>query len=186
MKCEYCDIIGRQSKGQILYEDDELIVAIRDNVVTPGQITVFTREHFTILELVPDLLLAKCAVVANKVSIAIFESLGSQGTNILIRNGIAAGQSVPHCGIDVIPRIEDDGLSLNWQGKPLSEDDLEMTVRALDEDLKKQAPTKRNDPPHEDSVPPPAQPGPEEVPRKEIKKKPGSENYLLRTIRRIP
>ncbi len=149
MKCEYCDIIGRQGRGQILYEDDELFVAVKDNVVTPGQITIFTREHFTILEMVPDLLLAKCAVVANKVSIAIFESLGSQGTNIIIRNGIAAGQNVPHCGIDVIPRIEEDGLGLNWQGKPMSEDEMEITVRAIAEDLKKQGSSKTEKPPHE-------------------------------------
>ena len=66
---------------------------------------------------------------------ALFEALGCQGTNIVIANGIAAGQSVPHFGIEVVPRIADDKVGLSWEGKQLSEDDFEISLRALVEDI---------------------------------------------------
>ncbi len=137
MKCEYCEIVEREGKAPILYIDEELVVAIKDKVMAPGQITIFPRKHYTILEMVPELLIAKCSVVANKVSMALFESLGCQGTNILISNGLASGQSVPHFGIEVIPRIEEDKVGLTWEGKQLNDDEFEMTMRALVEDVKK-------------------------------------------------
>ena len=138
MKCEYCEIVEREGKAPILYIDEELVVAVKDRVLAPGQITVFPRTHYTILEMVPELVLAKCAVVANKVSMALFESVGCQGTNIIIANGIASGQSVPHFGIEVIPRIADDKVGLTWEGRQLSDDDFEIAVKALSEDIKNQ------------------------------------------------
>ena len=125
MKCEHCDIIERKNASEIIYEDNEVIVAIKDLVLTPGQITIFPKEHFTILELVPDHILEKCVSIANKVSIAIFDSLGCQGTNFLVQNGLGAGQIVPHFSIEIIPRIENDNLDLRWDTKPLPEDEME-------------------------------------------------------------
>ncbi|MEK6900768.1 MAG: HIT domain-containing protein, partial [Nanoarchaeota archaeon] len=76
-----CDIKNGESKAVVLYRDDALIVALRDAVVAPGQVTVFPVSHYTIFEQVPDALLEKCSVAANKVSMAVFEQLGAQGTN---------------------------------------------------------------------------------------------------------
>ncbi len=139
MRCEYCEIVERESKAPILYIDEELVVAVKDKVLAPGQITVFPRAHYTILEMVPELILAKCSVVANKVSMALFESLGCHGTNIVIANGISAGQSVPHFGIEVVPRIPDDTVGLRWEGKQFSDDEFEIVGRALVEDISRAA-----------------------------------------------
>lgn len=136
MKCEYCDLINRKSK-QLLYEDKEVVVAVKDLVAIPGQITVFPKEHFTILEMVPQKILEKCALFANKVGMAVFESLGAEGTNIIIQNGLGAGQKVPHFSIEVIPRRDGDGLNLWWQPIQLAEDQLEIMFKLLKEEADK-------------------------------------------------
>src|SRR3989338_1022361 len=100
MDCEYCDIAERKSKAQILYEDDALVVAVKDLLFIPGQITVFPRKHFTILEIVPDDILVKCSAVSAKMSQAVFESFEAQGTNIIVQNGLGAGQKVPHFALE--------------------------------------------------------------------------------------
>src|SRR3989344_1037430 len=121
MVCEFCEILERRSgKEQILFEDKEVVIAVRDSVLTPGQITVFPKKHVPILETVEDPILKKCAVLANKVSRAVFESFWSGGTNILVKNGLGAGQIMPHFGIEIIPRQEGDGLELAWDGNPLA------------------------------------------------------------------
>lgn len=133
MKCEYCEVLER--KEEILYEDKDVVVVVKDKVLTPGQITVFPREHVTIFEQIPPDLLEKCILLANKVSMAVFAAFGSQGTNLLIQNGINGGQHVPHCGIEIIPRQENDGLALTWESKQLQEEELETTFLLLKEEL---------------------------------------------------
>ncbi len=171
MKCEHCDIIDRKSKADILYEDDEVVVAIKDLAITPGQITVFPKEHFTILEMVPENILEKCVTIANKVGIAVFEGLGSQGTNIIIQNGLGAGQKVPHFSIEVIPRVENDGLNLQWEPQQLAEDEMETAFMTLEKEIK--------------NLGSPAEEKAEEKDGK-IEEEEGKDNYLLKSLRRVP
>jgi len=135
MECEYCDILSGNSKIPLIYDDDAVVVVVKDMVYTPGQITIFPRNHFTILEQVPDEIVSRCMLVADKVSRAVFEVFQAEGTNILIQNGLGAGQIVPHFSIEVIPRIENDNLNLRWDTKPLPEDEMETTVMTLEKTL---------------------------------------------------
>lgn len=169
MKCEYCEIV--EEKRSILYEDNEVIAVIKDTALVPGQVTVFSREHFTIMELIPDFLLQKCAVLANKVGMAIFEALGCQGTNVFIENGLAAGQKVPHFALEIIPRTEKDGVELSWQPQPLAEDELEITALTLKEELDKPAKPEKKA---------------EEMPPEKLKEKENTQNYLLKALKRLP
>src|SRR3989344_3906695 len=176
MECEYCDILTGKSKAQLLYEDESVIVVVKDMVFTPGQVTVFPRDHFTIMEQVPDEILTKCMIIAEKTSRAVFEGFQAEGTNILIQNGLGAGQKVPHFAIEVIPRRESDGVNLQRQPKEISEDDLDISAHQLSEEIAKlgdfTAPKKK-----------------EEVKEKkeEIKvSKDDKDNYLVKSLRRIP
>ena len=137
MKCEYCEIIERNKEQEIIYQDDEVVVAIKDLTATTGQVTVFPKEHHTILEMVPDDILRKCVVLANKAGMAIFDGLAAQGTNVLVQNGLGAGQKVPHFGIEIIPRREEDGINLQWEPKQMMEDELESSLMVLEETLAK-------------------------------------------------
>jgi len=176
MSCEYCDIADGKGKAHVLFQDDKVIIAIKDNIITPGQITIFSKEHFTILEMVPNEILSKCSLMANKVSIAVFEGLGAQGTNILIQNGLGAGQSVPHFALEVVPRQENDAIPLTWEPKPLMEDELESTFSALKEEAEKivvgETPTIAAESTEEEK---------ETMQLDEEK-----ENYLLKSLRRLP
>jgi diadenosine tetraphosphate (Ap4A) HIT family hydrolase len=135
MKCELCEII--ELERNILYMNEEVVVAVKDTAIIPGQVTVFPKEHFTILEMVPKDLIQKCSIIANKVGVAVFESLESQGTNIFIKNGLSAGQKAPHFSIEIIPRRENDGLNLQWESKQLMEDEMELATSLLTDEIKK-------------------------------------------------
>jgi histidine triad (HIT) family protein len=168
MECEYCELQGRET--DILYQDEHLVAALKDKVIAPGQITIFPKKHLAILEMLPSDLLQKCVHVANKVSIAAFETLGAQGTNLIVRNGLGAGQNVPHFGIEIIPRQENDGLGLQWEPRPLPEDEMAIAFDALTKEVSKMG----NEPEvKEETV--------ESTP-----KKGGKSNYLLKSLNRIP
>lgn len=181
MECEYCDILTGKSKAQLLYEDDVVIVAVKDMVYTPGQITVFPRKHFTILEQVPDEIVAQCMTVADKTSRAVFEVFQAEGTNILIQNGLGAGQKVPHFAIEVVPRREGDGLNLQWQPTEIGQDDLDIAAHQLSEEAAKlgdfTAPKKKEEAKE-------IREGKKKESKSEDKEK--GNNYLLKSLRRIP
>ena len=173
MTCEYCEIIEGHGKAELLYQDEFVVVAIRDTGVTPGQITIFPKKHFTIMEMVPKEILERCAVISNKVGVAVFEGLGAQGTNILVQNGLGAGQKVPHFAIEVIPRQENDGLNLQWEPKQVPEDEMDLTFLTLKESIERGIETI-------------------EEKKEEVKEEPKEEkvdekdNYLLKQLKRIP
>jgi histidine triad (HIT) family protein len=175
MKCEYCEILSGRGRANILYEDNDIIVAIKDTVTTPGQITIFPKEHYTIMEMVPEQILEKCSIISNKISIAVFESLGAQGTNIVVQNGLSAGQKVPHFAIEVIPRREGDGLNLQWEPKQLEEHEMEGTVSSLKEALKNL----------EKSIKKEKKSVKKENPDTETEEE-KEENYLIKSLKRIP
>jgi histidine triad (HIT) family protein len=175
MKCEYCEIIERNKEQEIIYQDDEVVVAIKDLTATTGQVTVFPKEHHTILEMVPDDILRKCVVLANKAGMAIFDGLAAQGTNVLVQNGLGAGQKVPHFGIEIIPRREEDGINLQWEPKQMMEDELESSLMVLEETLAKKEEVKE-----EKLV------EVKEEKKSKEKKKSDKDNYILRSLRKIP
>ena len=58
--------------------------------------------------------LAHMMEIAQRVDRKMRQALGCDGTNILINNGPASGQEIPHLHIHVIPRYENDGQSLGF------------------------------------------------------------------------
>ena len=43
MKCDYCEIIEQPNHTEILYEDTDLFIIVKDMVITPGQITIVPK-----------------------------------------------------------------------------------------------------------------------------------------------
>ncbi len=167
MACDYCDLLPRA-----LYEDAIAAVIIPKKPATPGHLIVVPKGHHTILEEAPDNVIEHCMLVANKTSIVLFEAFGGGGTNIIVQNGIASGQSVPHFSINVLPRKDGDGLSFKWQPGKLEEQKMNEVHVTLKEEC--------------DYI---GQPGEEKKPemKKEEKKIDYSEeNYLIRQLRRLP
>lgn len=134
--CIVCQIIADKIPSKKIYED-ELVMAVLDvNGANPGHCFVMPKNHYPIIEQVPDMEIGKLFQVSNRISVALFESLGAQGTNIFIANGIPAGQTVAHFTINVIPRKENDGINLQWQPKQLSEEEMSTVELKLKEQIK--------------------------------------------------
>ena len=175
MKCDYCELVER-NQG-LIYSDNDVVVAVKETALTPGQLTIFTKEHFTILELVPDTILTKCATMANKVSIAIFETMGCQGTNIVIENGLSGGQKVPHFALEIIPRRENDNLPLQWPPKQLMDEEMDTAYLMLKEEGDKLVNIGKEEKKKEVAV---------KNSTEKISSEEGKDNYLLKSLRRMP
>lgn len=121
-KCEICDLI-KSKKGK-LYEDEKVYAFLAIKPCATGHVILTSKDHYPILEQIPDFVVAELFAIANKISTACFETIGVQGTNILMQNGVAAGQKHNHAIIHIIPRVEGDKVNLQWQPRQMGEEEM--------------------------------------------------------------
>ncbi len=172
--CPICDVIAR--KHCLIYEDEKICAFLPDAPLVPGHMLVTPKQHIPILEQVPDFVIDQLFIKANKLSIALFESLGAEGTNMIITNGPAAGQVYPHVLLHVIPRKTNDNLPLLWQPKKASEEELTVVEEKLKENAGSVGQFER-EPKKPIEITPP-----KELPKETEK----GESYLIKQLRRLP
>jgi len=127
-ECPICD----EAKSLEVFSTANVQVLAHPSPSTPGHVLVTPKKHFAIFEAVPDDIVGELFSVANTVSTKLFDGLGAQGTNILLQNGLPAGQSEPHVVLHVIPRKQGDGLDFTWKPKVIDEaklNDLEKLLK---------------------------------------------------------
>ena len=134
MICQYCDFV--KSGEGLVYEDGTAAILLHRSPAMPGHLLVLPKEHFTIIEQTPDPVVRKLAALSNKASASLLQVLGAGGTNVVIENGTGAQQQVPHLAINVIPRVDGDGINLQWQPRKLSEEQMSLIELQLKEQTK--------------------------------------------------
>lgn len=151
MTCIECEKV--KTKKHLIYEDEVVTAVLSDKPAIAGHIEVIPKQHIPILEQIPDTIVGHMFTIANRIAMVCFETLGAQGTNIIIRNGISAGQKTPHTKIHVIPRQENDGLNLQWQASKADEEELSTTELMLKTELERPKEEKPAEPkPKEETI----------------------------------
>ncbi|MBI2129243.1 HIT domain-containing protein [Candidatus Woesearchaeota archaeon] len=175
--CPFCAIIEGKAASKKIYEDEKIIAILDLNPANVGHVLVMPKEHYPIIEQVPDPLVDALFKIANRISMTVFETLKAEGTNIIVTNGIAAGQKAAHFMVHIIPRAQNDNINFNWKPKQLSEEEMSTVELKLKEQAKKIGEFEREKPKPiviEDKT--------EKIPEKIGKE----ENYLIKQLERIP
>lgn len=176
--CKYCNILKGESKAENIYEDPKMLAILSPTPAVLGHIILFPKKHYAIIEQIPDYEIAELFKAANKLSSAVFEALQPKGTNIIIQNGLAAGQTdVPHVGIHIIPRNDNDGINFQWQPKQLTEEQMSTVELKLKEASRGIGNFQKEEKKEPVKI---------ETKAKEIKESKKGENYLLKQLNRIP
>ena len=109
METIFSKIIAGDIPCEKVYEDDRVLAFLDINPVNHGHTLVIPKEHTTnIFDVAPETL-AQLITVAQRVAAAQRDALACDGVNLVMNNGEAAGQEVPHIHFHVIPRYIDDG-----------------------------------------------------------------------------
>jgi histidine triad (HIT) family protein len=173
--CEFCSIV-EGNYPYIIYQDKKITAFLAPKPTAPGHIMLIPNDHYPILENVPDFIVGHLFTIANKLSSSVFESLGMQGTNIIVNNGLAAGQKHAHFTVHIVPRRQNDNLMLQWNPKQLKEEEMSTVELKLKEATKnigqfegEKQPAKKID---------------KKVDK--IKEDKEKDNYLIKQLNRIP
>lgn len=109
--CIFCQITSKLEEASIVYEDDEFLALMDAYPITSGHCLVIPKKHLVRLEAMNAKSRAKLFNLGHKIIEAQKKAgLGIQGTNLLINDGKAANQTVPHLHLHLIPRESGDLL----------------------------------------------------------------------------
>ena len=121
--CIFCKIAAGDIPSATLYEDEDFKVILDIEPASKGHALIIPKEHYANLYELEDDLAAKAFVLAKKMITKLTDILVCDGYNVLQNNGPAAGQTVFHFHMHLIPRYVDDGQKINWvPGEPSAEE----------------------------------------------------------------
>lgn len=112
--CIFCLIANGDIPSATVYEDEYFRAILDISPAAKGHTLLLPKDHAADLFELPDELCEKALVTAKKIAKAVKEVTGADGVNILQNNGEAAGQTVRHFHIHIIPRMEGDHVFEQW------------------------------------------------------------------------
>jgi histidine triad (HIT) family protein len=122
--CIFCKIAAGEIPSNTIYEDDSFRVILDLGPATRGHALVLPKNHYADLYEIPEDVLAEAAKVAKKVAGTMKEKLSCDGLNLVQNNGEAAGQTVMHFHLHIIPRYANDGQHILWKPTSPSPEEL--------------------------------------------------------------
>lgn len=141
MKSVFTQIIQGDLPGVVLYEDEYCVALMDAFPMLPGHVLVIPRQETVYLrDLSCDLREHLFTMVSHVAEAQHRAGLSCGDTNIVLNDGKAAGQSVPHVHVHVVPRKRGDSfpfpaLAFNMMNKLLkrqaSSDELERIAETL-------------------------------------------------------
>jgi histidine triad (HIT) family protein len=128
--CIFCQIAAGAAPSFAVCEDAQTLAFLDLFPVAPGHTLVITRDHFENLFEASAEALRAVAATSKRVAGAIRKQLAPDGLSVFQLNGAAAGQTVFHYHMHLLPRRSGDPLQLHSRvrGDP---DDLERIAERL-------------------------------------------------------
>lgn len=117
--CIFCRIVGGELPATTVAEDEVTISFMDINPVNAGHLLVVPKEHHESIATIPGKVLSHLVLIAQWLAAALRASpVRTEGVNLYLADGTAAGQEVPHAHLHVIPRWRGDGMRITASRPP--------------------------------------------------------------------
>lgn len=124
-KCIFCKIANGEIPSKTLYEDEDFRVILDLAPATKGHALILPKKHYANLFELPQEMGAKVMALAQKMGAKMMEKLDCDGLNLVQNNGEAAGQTVFHFHLHLIPRYKNDCQRIGWKAGEATQEELE-------------------------------------------------------------
>jgi histidine triad (HIT) family protein len=126
--CIFCRIAAKQIPAAIVHEDETTVAFMDIGQVNPGHVLVATKAHAENIYALDDAQSSALFRTATKVARAVQAAFSPEGLSLYQANGRAAGQTVLHFHLHLVPRHAEDGMSLVWPAKNPPRESLEANA----------------------------------------------------------
>ncbi len=133
--CIFCKIISGEMGSATIYENEEFKVMLDRFPSRAGHVLILPKKHIeNVFEMDPEMggRLYKLAI---QIASIMKKALGFTDMNILQNNGPIAGQTVNHFHVHLIPRYENDTVTIKWVSTEPSDEEIEKIRKMIVEKL---------------------------------------------------
>ena len=127
----FSKIISGEIPSIKLYEDQHTLAFLDISPASRGHTLVVTKDAFPDLFTLPPATLLAVTQTVQRVALALREALQPDGLNILQNNGAAAGQTVFHYHVHLIPRWAGDQALQPWTQQQFTQQALLATAEQI-------------------------------------------------------
>ncbi|MDX1590259.1 MAG: HIT family protein [Oleiphilaceae bacterium] len=111
MSCIFCQISRGELPASMVHEDSQCLAFMDIHPLGRGHVLVIPKQHVVQSTETDPALTAHLFAVAHRILVAQRAlGWGLEGTHLLLNDGRAANQTVPHMHVHVIPRERGDAL----------------------------------------------------------------------------
>lgn len=129
--CVFCKIIDGVIPSTKLFEDDDFVIILDVGPATFGHALVIPKNHYANIYEMPEAMLSKSINLAKVWGEKLVKALNADGLNLVQNNGLAAGQTVFHYHLHLIPRYDGDTVGELWTPGSLSDEQRKEIVEKL-------------------------------------------------------
>ncbi len=134
--CIFCKLANGDIPTNVIYEDDMFTVIMDAAPASKGHALILPKEHYANLYELPEETAAATLVLAKKLAAKMTDALGCDGLNVVQNNGEAAGQTVFHFHMHLIPRYKDGDDFITWNHAEISDEEKIAVYETLKEACK--------------------------------------------------
>ena len=115
--CIFCRIVAKEIPAAVVFEDEHALAFMDAGQVNPGHVLIAANGHAENLYELSEAQAGALLRAAARVARAIRDAYKPEGLSVYQANGKAAWQSVFHYHMHLVPRHDNDGMTLTWPAK---------------------------------------------------------------------
>ena len=129
--CIFCKIANGVIPAAALYEDEDFKVILDAGPASKGHALILPKQHYQDLCELDEAVGTRVLGLAAKLGKAMKSGLGCAGFNLVQNNGEAAGQTVKHFHMHIIPRYEGGPEMVAWKPGSVDPEEAEQIVEEV-------------------------------------------------------
>ncbi len=111
-QCVFCKILSGELPSKKVYEDEHFVALLDIRPAADGHVLLLPKEHVPIMPLLQPLLQVELFKLIVRLSGVLREIRAVEAVTVFSASGAAAGQTMPHMVVHLIPRQPGDGLGV--------------------------------------------------------------------------
>ena len=129
--CIFCKIVKGEIPSYTVYEDEYFKAILDIEPSSDGHTLIIPKHHSDNLYSLDDVSASKIVPVSKIIATRLKDILKCDGINIVQNNEAAAGQTVNHYHMHIIPRYENDEVKVGWKQSPIDKNAAETIVNSF-------------------------------------------------------
>lgn len=131
--CIFCKLASGEIPSHTIYEDDTFRVILDAAPASKGHALILPKEHYKDLYQIDETVAGEAMKLAKRMAADMTAKLGCDGFNLVQNNGEAAGQTVFHFHLHLIPRYQhmNNKDILIWNHETFTEEEMKEICQEL-------------------------------------------------------